>query len=128
MTKDTYIKSTASLLREGKDPTRVLGGLRSTLARHNHERILRQVLVGVQRTLEADAIQSTPTAIFASKKGEQKYKDTLKKQLSALGVTAEPRVVFDESIVGGYTVTYGDMLIDRSYKHSLLTLYRNLAH
>ena len=125
--KDSYLQAVLALLNEGKDPKEVVAGLKKTMQLHGHEPLLRSVLKGVIRVLEAGRHDRTKITV-ARESDAKKHAEAIKRAMSEVGTTAEDSdTIIDETIIGGFVVEANAQIVDASYKHKLLYLYQNLT-
>jgi F0F1-type ATP synthase delta subunit len=120
-----YSTGVLELILNGMSPETALEKLRAMLSSRGHERlypkILRELLTEASRT----ASRNTATVTLARKDDARALHGDIESALHTLGVT-EHDIVIDETITGGFVVEAKEKRIDRSYKKSLLTLYRSL--
>lgn len=105
----------------------VIEKLKAVLVAHGHERLLPSILRGVAKQLEHRA----PSAVIVTLRdaGEAEY-EKYKDLIAASGLQYDERDVTieaDPTMIGGFTLTVEDRMIDNSYKNQLLTLYRNIT-
>jgi F0F1-type ATP synthase delta subunit len=74
----------------------------------------------------ADQKSKGVSAIVASEAGAKKHASDIIADASTLGIE-HPTVIVDGTLVGGYIVRSKDSQIDKSYKRSLLKLYRDVT-
>lgn len=128
--KSQYVKAVMELL--GRDATvshteEVITKLKSVLAARGHERLLPSILRGVAKQLEHAASSAVIVTLREASDSEyEKYKELIATsglQYDEIDVTIEA----DPTMIGGFTLTVEDRMIDNSYKNQLLTLYRNIT-
>ncbi len=101
-------------------------GLIETLRSRGHLRLV----PGILRLLEADrASEREETLLTLARTGDrERLAKDIAKAATELGVSAEVAAVrTDETLVGGFTLSSGNRLLDRSYKRALVDLYRTLT-
>lgn len=125
-TKD-YIGAVTELLNEGRDGARVLSQLAETLARKGHSSLYPRILHGVQHELERRQALTTAHVTVSSTHDSARLAPKIKAALAELNITKEPETRIDGTIIGGFTITHGDRIIDHSYKTQLVALYRALT-
>ncbi len=124
--KDTYITAVLEMIAEGAMPDVVLAGLQQSLKKHGHERLYASVLRGVSRVLSAGSADAVSVTVAQSSDVE-KHQTAIKATLTELGVTTEPVVTIDESLIGGYVAEANNQRVDASYKSKLVSVYRNVT-
>jgi len=124
--KDSYITAVLEELKAGHDPSKVLAGLKNTLAKKGHDRLYAAILRGVARVLEAGSAESV-VVTTVSEADYKAHKDAITAALKTLDADTEPKVQIDETIVGGFVAEANNKRIDASYKSKLVTLYRSLT-
>lgn len=123
-----YAHALYTLLRRGDDPAEVFRKLDTVLARRGHAKLKRAIVRELHRIVTARASDDTVTAHIARAADEKQYTDTITAEIDRLGATGSPRIVVDDSLIGGYQIATHDRLIDNSHKSKLLQLYRNIVH
>lgn len=124
--KQNYITAVLEKIQNGDEPADIFSGLKKTLKKHGHERLYASILSGVARVLESSSTDTTVITV-ANTEAYTKQKNAIEKALKDLNTTTEPKVVFDEKIVGGFVAEANNMRLDKSYKTKLVTLYRSLT-
>lgn len=127
--KDHYTQALLQLLETkntAKEVNAVLEGLKNTLEARGHAKLLPSILRAAERTLPRDSAKK-PILVLAKNSAAEikKYKDEIE-SLQIAGID-DPVVVEDSTIIGGYKVKTGELLIDGTHKTKLVHLYRTLA-
>ncbi|MBY0309806.1 F0F1 ATP synthase subunit delta [Patescibacteria group bacterium] len=125
--KDRYITAILSLLREHHDAVSVIAGVRDVLTKRNHERLFPSIMRGVLRRLEDSVSGAEATVVVASEAELARNKEVIAKLLTSLEAKDEPRVVIDDSLIGGIIVSNNYQRIDTSYKRALASLYERVT-
>jgi len=87
-----------------------------------HLSLLREVV----RVLEREPRQPKAVVTVARESDIAKLKDRLAGHLADLGVGKGEEVVsVDPDMVGGYRITSGNTLIERSFRSALVSIYQN---
>ena len=125
--KESYQQAVLSLINQGVHPDKVLSGLELTLKKHGHSALFPSILRGVLRVIEA---KPAATAVVTVAKAEDlaTYRQAIDASLKQLNAEGEVNETIDDSIVGGYIVSANNQMLDKSFKHQLVSLYRNLTH
>lgn len=124
--KENYITAVLQELDAGKDASMVLEGLKKTLIAKGHDRLYASILRGVARMLEAGSAEGT-LVVVSNEAAYEKQKNAITKALEELGSSETPKVVVDETIIGGFIAEANSTQLDRSYKTTLVKLYRSLT-
>lgn len=122
-----YIQAVLEMIAEGKSPDAIIDGLVKTLEAKGHMRLYASVLRGVLRILETETNSNVAIVTVVDEKAAVKYADAIKQSLSTLSADSKPETKVDPTIIGGYTVEFNDVLIDKSHKAQLVSLYRKLT-
>jgi len=122
-----YIKAVLEVIAEGKSPDTVIEGLVKTLKAKGHMRLYASVLRGVLRILETQKSKSGAIVTVVDEKAITKYSKAIKHSLSQLSAETDPEIKIDNTIIGGFTTEFNNVLIDNSYKAQLVALYRKLS-
>lgn len=120
-----YTQSVIELLQAGEKPEAILRGLRKTLESRGHTSLHARILTGVLRKLSSGDREEMPVVTLAKETDKKKFTAAIKDALSQLDAdvkNAEFRE--DESITGGFIVSYKHNLIDASYKTKLRNWYK----
>lgn len=126
--KTEYTHAFLATIQEGVSVDTALSGLRGALERKGHSKLYAPVLLEVLRALEAEKGTNQAVVLVAKTSDATSLKSAIKAALKELGATdATPvKEVVDETIVGGFVVTYDHKEHDQSYKKSLKNLYESI--
>lgn len=124
--KDSYITAILTLLSQGTAaPADVFSRLEKVLAARGHSRMFGGIVRGVERQLATLEKTLTPTLVVA--RATDATHPAVAGLLTALAATDAPRVVVDDTIVGGHILRFRNREVNRSYKHALVTLYQHIT-
>ncbi|MFZ2303246.1 MAG: F0F1 ATP synthase subunit delta [Minisyncoccia bacterium] len=118
---------------EGKsesDGSQVLARFRAVLAARGHSAFLRFIPQELGKIIEREKNKNEVILVTADSKSLSKWVhayDHYEKE-GIIPKRATRRDVIDESIVGGFQIRANDILIDGSYKKSLVELYRQITN
>ncbi len=118
---------------EGKsesDGSQVLARFRAVLAARGHSAVLRFIPQELGKIIEREKNKNEVILVTADSKSLSKWAhayDHYEKE-GIIPKRATRRDVIDESIVGGFQIRADDILIDGSYKKSLVELYRQIIN
>lgn len=125
--KEHYITAVLKQLASGMSAEDTIEGLKKTLNRRGHDRLLPVILRGVVRVLESDNTDVV-IAKVASESAVKTYAKTIKASLEQLNASSEPKIEIDKTLIGGYIAEANYKRLDASYKSKLVTLYRSLTN
>ena len=121
-----YATAIIASLDSGLDFDRVFANLKKLLSQKGHERLYGAILRTTTKLLEQRDKSKAPhvTVAKASVAKGSRVAEILK-NLQAENLT--PKVVVDETLIGGQVVRFAGVEVDESYKSALLKLYRNIT-
>jgi len=105
----------------------VLFGLTTTLEKHGHGKLYKKILELVVSDLNRELKKEETTVTVAKESDLAKLKGDIEEVLKNFDSNATYESKTDDSIIGGYIVKKGSTVVDGSYKHKLLSLYRTLT-
>jgi F0F1-type ATP synthase delta subunit len=111
--KEQYVTATVALLAEGQDTAKVFKGLRATMNRRGHGRLLPGVLSSLLAVVSRREQLSVPHLTLARESDAKSHQDV-----------AHSTVIIDPSIIGGYIHRQGFSETDNSHKTRLLNWYK----
>lgn len=109
----TYTNALVALLREGNDVSKSVAGLKATMSRLGHSRLLPVVLKSTLRHLSASTGDTTPKLTLAKVEDKELYQE----------LAHEARITIDPNIIGGYIHTHDHKQTNYSHKSRLLNWY-----
>lgn len=115
------------MIADGKDIKMILAGLQNFMNARGHESLYPAVLRGVVRILESSDVGEA-TVTVASTADYKKHKVAIEAVLKEFQSEEEPKVILDDTIVGGYIAESSHQRLDASFKSQLVTLYRSLTN
>ncbi|MAZ30286.1 hypothetical protein CL655_03315 [bacterium] len=124
--KDTYVTAAHKAIAAGLTPDALVNALKSVMQTRGHGRLLAPVLRAILRDVAASRSERTVLRV-ASENEQTKHAKAIAAVLSELQATADPVVVTDETLIGGYQVEANHQRVDASYKHALASLYRSIT-
>ncbi len=127
--KSAYVQAFLEVLQSGMSVDTALVGLKSTLERKNHSKLYASVLLEVVRVLEADKDEKSAVVTLASLAQAKELKTQISSALTTLGVdkNAIVKEKVDETLIGGFVVTFDYKEHDHSYKKSLKNLFESIT-
>jgi F0F1-type ATP synthase delta subunit len=129
MRAEFYSKATVKLLEEGNSFDSVLNKLTDLLRKQNKEKLLPSILSHMQKDIEAYEKSREIVVRIKDRHDYAQYQDDIRESLRVLGAQdGDEHIAEDETIVGGYSVTAYDKVVDRTYKKKLLTIYQSVIH
>ncbi|MFN3692620.1 MAG: F0F1 ATP synthase subunit delta [Candidatus Paceibacteria bacterium] len=124
MIKD-YVLALKAALASGQKPETVFANLSRVLARRGHSQLLGRILRILERELGRGATHLEPTLVVAREKDTKS--PLVAKLMKALGVEGTPRVIVDDSVIGGAKLSHNHTEIDATYKTALINLYQAIT-
>ncbi len=127
--KIQYAKAFFEIVKDGMPVETALTGLRTTLKRKNHSKLLAPVLLEVLRVLEAEKFANKAIVKTATKADTAALKSQIDTALNGLGVKMNTPVqnVVDETLVGGFVATFDYKEYNQSYKKALKSLFESIT-
>jgi F0F1-type ATP synthase delta subunit len=124
MIKD-YVHAIKAALKSGQKPDVVLKNLEQVLARRGHSQLLGRILRTFERELGRGANHLEPTLVVAREKDAKSPLVT--KLMKELSVESSPRIIVDETVIGGAKLSLNHTEIDATYKTALINLYQAIT-
>lgn len=125
--KNSYIIAIVELLERGLDAQAVLRGLKEVLTRKGHEKLHASILKGIVCEI-AQREGSQPTRlIVADGRAMRIFQKDIESCIRAYNFNSAYEAEEDPSIVGGFILKNNTSALDRSYKQSLVRLYRSFS-
>lgn len=116
--------------KKEKDVDKVVARFYEVMRAHGHQGLIKQIPHEFKKIGERAERDGEVTLVTANAKSRTKwahaYDHYEREGLIAKG--AERKDVVDETIIGGYQIRTKDLLIDSSYKRSLIELYQNITN
>jgi F-type H+-transporting ATPase subunit delta len=127
--KTDYTQALLKTLQDGMLIDTALSGLKDALKKKHHEKLFAPVLLEVLRVLEAEKGTKTAEVRVAKTSDSLALKSQIEAVLQKLGVSKDTPVkeIVDETLIGGFVVTYNHKEHDASYKKSLKSLYESIV-
>ncbi len=128
--KTQYSQAFLEVVKDGMAVEAALAGLRATLIKKNHTKLLAPVLLEVVRVLEAEKFANQVVVKTATPADQKTLKSQIDAVLKDLGVSKDILVhpAVDETLVGGFVATFDYKEHDQSYKKSLTNLYKSITN
>ena len=127
--KTQYSQAFLEVVKNGVAVETALSGLRATLMRKNHHKLLAPVLLEVVRALEADKFTNQVVVKTATPTDHKAFNSQIEATLKALGVSKDipVRKTVDKTLIGGFVATFDYKEHDQSYKKTLINLYQSIT-
>ncbi len=120
-----YVLALKDALTSGQKPETVFANLDAVLKKRGHSQLLPRILRTFERELGRGVGTSEATLTVAREKdGKSPLVDQLAKEL---GVESAPRIVVDETVIGGAKLRANHAEIDATYKTALINLYHTIT-
>lgn len=124
MIKD-YVHALKDTLASGQKPDVVLQNLEKVLASRGHSQLFLRILRTLEREMGRGATHLEPALVVAREKDAKSPLVT--KLMKELDVEADPRVIVDDSVIGGAKLSVNHTEIDATYKTALINLYQAIT-
>ena len=118
-----YAQALLELSKE-KSPKEATDNLIALLKEKGHSSLLPSILEEYLKASERERDSETIVLTIAKTKDASKFKAELQEHMEHSDAAFTKEVV-DETIIGGYILEKGEMVIDASYKKKLLLLYQS---
>jgi F0F1-type ATP synthase delta subunit len=124
----TYAQVLWSLVSNGSTPHAAVGAIKAKLQADGRSALLPRVARAFARLSEREAGRNTVVLTVAREKDERHAKSAAKEILAQLGADADGlKTQVDDSIIGGWRLEGRGMLVDNSYKSTLLNIYNQVT-
>jgi F0F1-type ATP synthase delta subunit len=109
---------------QGLSADAAVSKLMKVLKGKGHVKLLPRIVAEFEKILDMGRNEDTITMTCAKEQDFKKYGEELKEHLGTTGSDFTKEVV-DDTIIGGFILQKGEIIIDGSYKKKLLLLYQN---
>lgn len=124
--EQAYAQALWQMIEGGEEPKKALHSLVESLKAHGRESLLPRIGRAFQRLAEREMRKSTVTISIAHEKDASGAKKEALKILEAAGAdTNAVDICVDESLIGGWRLEGAGVLVDNSFKKSLLEMYNH---
>lgn len=124
----TYAQVLWNLVSNGSTPHSAVGAIKAKLQADGRAALLPRVARAFARLAEREEGRSTIVLTVAREKDERHAKSAAKEVLAKLGAEADGlKTQVDDSIIGGWRLEGRGMLVDNSYKSTLLNIYNQVT-
>ena len=122
--EEAYARATKSAIEHGTTTKVAFDNLLSILKNRGHMTLLPRIKNHLIHLEEERIQRETPKIKVARQSDTKKFKNEIAAACKELDII-DPVHVEDGTLVGGYVVEGNDMVVDASYKTTLLKLYRS---
>lgn len=119
-----YAHALTDRIEAGADIAVLLEQLDRVLVKKGHTKIKRRILSHVLQVLRERSV--TATVRFANADDQKSYEKAIEALCSEYGVLHELATITDPTIIGGFQFETKNIRVDRSFKRSLVELYRSI--
>jgi len=124
--EQAYAQALWQLIEGGMSPQKALHAMVESLKARGREALLPRIARAFEKLAQREVQKNTVVVSVAREKDESPAKRAAKKLLEEIGAdTKNIEVKIDESLIGGWRLEGGGMLVDRSFKKSLLGMYNH---
>lgn len=112
------------------DAKKILARFYKVISFRGHEKLLPFISHELEKIMAREENKNEVIFITADKKSQSKWMHAYDhyEEEGVIPKNINRRDVVDESIVGGYQIRSKDIIIDGSYKKSLIELYRKITN
>lgn len=125
-----YSALQSSSIKTESDASEVFIRFKKVLAARGHEKLFSLILIEFDKVIAREKAKNEIILVTTDKKNAGKWSHAYdhyeKEGVIPKGTTR--RDIVDESIVGGFQIRAKDILVDGSYKKSLVELYRSVIN
>lgn len=119
-----YAQALWRVIEGGMVPSKAVHSLRDVLKKHGRETLIPKIAKAFERVAMREIARKTYMVSVAHHKDGESAKSAAKKALESMGVKgAELHLKEDDTLIGGWRLEGGDLLLDASFKKQLLTIY-----
>ena len=124
--EESYARALMSLIEKGMEPKKALRGLVESLKVRGREGLLPRIARAFERLAAKEMNKNAVVVSVAREKDVHKAKREVKALLKEIDATSKDvRITVDESVVGGWRFEGKGILVDNSFKKSLLEMYNH---
>lgn len=126
--KAAYAEALIAVLDSGMPIEQALTGLLRAMKVKQHEKLYAPVLQEALRALEAKKGAKHAVVMVAHEGDKERLKADITSALALLGVPSKAEIVtsVNETLIGGFLVSYDGKERDGSYKKALKSLYESV--
>lgn len=122
--EQAYAQALWQLVENGMSPKQAITALVESLKARGREALLPRIARAFERLAEREMRKNAVTVSVAHEKDSVHAKRDAKRVLEEIGADAKDiDVKIDESLIGGWRLEGAGMLVDQSFKKSLLEMY-----
>jgi|SRR6185312_6441163 len=122
--EQAYAQALWQMIESGMEPKKALHALVETLKSHGREALLPRISRAFSRLAERETRKKAIIVSVAREKDAHGATREAKRVLDEIGADAKDiEVKIDESLIGGWRLEGKGILVDNSFKKSLLDMY-----
>lgn len=124
--EQAYAQALWQMIERGMEPKQALRALVASLKARGREALLPRIARAFERLAERETRKNAVIVSVASEKDAAHASREAKRLLDDLKMaTNDVEVAIDESLIGGWRLEGKGMLVDHSFKRSLLEMYNH---
>lgn len=124
--EQAYAQALWQLIENGMEPKKALHALVESLKVRGREALLPRIARSFERLAEREMRKNAVTISVAHEKDANAAKRGAKKILEEAGIEVKDMdMKIDESLIGGWRLEGRGVLVDNSFKNSLLEMYNH---
>lgn len=120
-----YVRALKDSLASGQQSETVFAKLEVVLAKRGHSQLFSRILRTLERELGRGA--GKHEAVVTVARAGDASSSLVQKLVKELGVDQTPRIVIDETVIGGAKLRAHHAEIDATYKTALINLYHTIT-
>jgi len=124
MKAENYSRAAILSLGEGVSIEEILSSIRKVLENQGRAKLYPRILKSMLRDIARFEKDTEATVRLKTTGNREKYQKAIEESLKKIGANSGERVIEDETIIGGYSVSIGGKMIDNTHKTKLVNLYR----
>lgn len=127
--KRNYALALIKIVESGTPIEVALAGLKAILIKKGHSKLLVPILNEAIKVIETKKSNDSALVVLASASSEESIQKEIKAVLTNLGSSSDTPIVskIDETLIGGFVITYNHTEHDHSYKQALKSLYESIT-
>lgn len=122
--ESAYAQALWQVVEKGTAPAKAIGALREMLERQGREKLLPKIARAFARIYERERLRHGLVLYVAREGDARSAADAAARAVQEMRVAAtEFDVRIDDSLIGGWRLEGGGVLVDKSYRKQLLDMY-----
>jgi F0F1-type ATP synthase delta subunit len=124
-----YAQALLQMIQSGKNPSESIAAMKQNLATRGRSALLPKIARAFARLIAREESRNTMTLTVARQKdAKSAIKEAQLVLAKDLLAQVDLRESVDEKLIGGWRIEGRGLLVDRSWKKSLLSMYNRATH